>query len=204
MINQAWMEGKLSFPTSPPASEDYPVIQYADDTLIILPASPEELITVKLILDSYAKATGLKINYGKSQLMPINISDNEVQDLASLLGCQVGNMPFTYLGLPMGTTKPSITDLMPLVDRIERKLTSTSMWLSFGGRLQLINSALSSLISYTMCVIKIPDKILDLFDRARRHCLWRKTQDINVNAHSLAAWHLVCRPKKGGSWDHQP
>src|SRR4051794_36929897 len=108
-------------------------------------------------------------------------------------------MPFTYLGLPMGITKPSVTDLMPLVDKIERRLTSTSMWLSFGGRVQLINSALSSLISYALGIIKIPDKIIYLFDQARRHFLWRKSADINSTAHSLAAWNMVCKPKtKGG------
>jgi hypothetical protein len=31
---------------------------------------------------------------------------NKLQDLASAFGCQVGTMPFTYLGLPMGTTNP--------------------------------------------------------------------------------------------------
>ena len=56
------MDGLISLPINQPALEDYPVIQYADDTLIILPASQQELQTIKGILDSYARATGLKIN----------------------------------------------------------------------------------------------------------------------------------------------
>ncbi|XP_073353741.1 uncharacterized protein [Aegilops tauschii subsp. strangulata] len=31
-------------------------------------------------------------------------------------------LPFTYLGLPLGTTRPRIIDLMPLVDSLERSL----------------------------------------------------------------------------------
>ena len=90
LINKAWMDGLISLPINQPASEDFPVIQYADDTLIILPACQQELQTIKGILDSYARATGLKINYTKSQLMPINVDAQKTMNLANALGCQVG------------------------------------------------------------------------------------------------------------------
>ena len=161
----------------------------------MLPTNGEDLVTIKAILDSYARATGLKINYSKSQLMPINVEEQKVADLAGVFGCQVGTMPFMYLGLPLGTTKPTVKELMPLVDRIERRLTGTAIWLSYGERVQLINSALSSLLSFAMCVLKLPLKLIEIFDRARRHCLWRKEIDRDAKTHSLAAWDLVCRPK---------
>src|SRR4051812_32623830 len=41
---------------------------------------------------------------------PINISEQRLQDLAQLFGCQMGKLPFTYLGLPMGTTRPKMAD----------------------------------------------------------------------------------------------
>jgi hypothetical protein len=59
-------------------------------------------------------------------------------------------MPFTYLGLPMGTTKPTVTDLMPLVDRIERKVTTSTLLLSYAGKLAYVNAILSSIAMYTM------------------------------------------------------
>jgi hypothetical protein len=52
---------------------DYPVIQYADDTLIIMPACNQQVIIMKDILDKYATSTGLHINYSKSVLIPINL-----------------------------------------------------------------------------------------------------------------------------------
>ena len=55
--------------------------------LIILPANQHELQTIKEILDSYAQATGLKINYAKSQLMPINVNAQKTLDMANALGC---------------------------------------------------------------------------------------------------------------------
>ena len=64
--------------------------------------------------------------------------------------------------------------------------------------MQLINSALSSLLSFAMCVLKLPLKLIDIFDRVRRHCLWRKVTDRDAKTHSLAAWDLIYRPKKKG------
>lgn len=159
--------------------------------------------TIKELLDSYARATGLKINYDKCQLMPINLSDEKLSELAAAMGCQIGMLPFTYLSLPLGTTKLTVRDLMPLVEGIERRLSGTTIWMSYGGRVNYINSALSSLLSFA-CVLKLPDKLFDLFDRARRNCLWRKVTDRDAHTHSLAAWDLVCRPKKKGAWDHKP
>lgn len=49
-----------------------------------------------------------------------------------------------------------------------------------------------------MCVLKLPLKLIEIFDRARRHCLWRKENDKDAKTHSLAAWNVVCRPKKRG------
>jgi hypothetical protein len=81
---------------------DYPIIQYVDDTLVILPACPVHLNVLKNILDTYAASTGLHINYHKSSIALINMSSDMTSQLADLMGCTVVAMPFTYLGLPLG------------------------------------------------------------------------------------------------------
>jgi hypothetical protein len=53
-------------------------------------------------------------------------------------------MPFTYLGLPLGTTKPTIKEFMPLLTRIEKRLMGITPHASYAGRLTLCNSVLSS------------------------------------------------------------
>jgi hypothetical protein len=63
--------------------------------------------------------------------------------LASGFGCVVDTMLFNYLGLPFGTTRPLIHDLLPLVDRVQRRLNASSALLAYGGRLQQIQSYLS-------------------------------------------------------------
>mgnify|MGYP000863857686 FL=1 len=196
MINDQLSKGLLSLPlvTHDP---DYPVVQYADDTLLFVAAESAQLEVLKAILDSFSLATGLQINYHKSSMYPINVDTNYANVLAAQFGCQLGVMPFTYLGLPVGTTRPKIVDLLPLVDCMERRLTASSWFLPQGSRLQLVNSVISSLPIFFLCSLSIPQGILKQLERIQRQCLWRKYGQEKGN--SLAAWPLVCRPKlKGG------
>jgi hypothetical protein len=78
----------LGLPIDQPASEDFPVVQYADDTIIILPADSQQLMNLHSILQAYAQCTGLKINFHKSQLIPINTNAAKAHELAQVLGCQ--------------------------------------------------------------------------------------------------------------------
>jgi hypothetical protein len=80
----------------------------------------------------FADSTGLKVNYAKSSLYPINISQERLKHLASTFQCKQGELPFTYLGLPLSMNKPSMQDCLPLVGRVERRLVSTSMLLRRG------------------------------------------------------------------------
>ena len=107
----------------------------------------------------------------------------------------MGSLPFPYLGLPLGTTRPSIQDMLPLVESVERRLTSTSIFLSQGARLQLITSALSSMPIYFLLSLKIPPGLIIQLDIILRQCLSR---DKDNPKPSLAAWEMVCKPKENG------
>jgi hypothetical protein len=111
------------------------------------------------------------------------------------MGCQVGSLPFPYLGLPLGTTRPCIKDLLPIVNGLERRLTATSIFLSQGARLQLISSALSSMPLHFLLSLKLPPGLILQLDRILRQCLWR---DKDQPKPSLAAWDMVCKPKENG------
>jgi hypothetical protein len=196
MVNKLVEEGRLTPPLPIPDTK-FPIVQYADDTLLIMRACPLQLQALKELLDIFASATGLRVNYAKSCLMPVNIDDQSLSHLANTFGCDVGSLPFTYLGLPLGTTRPSIQDLTPIVDQLERRLNASARFLDYGGRLQLVNSVLSTLPNHYLCSLKVHKSIIKIADRSRRHCLWAKEEDSH-SVHSLAAWELVCRPKKHG------
>jgi hypothetical protein len=118
--------------------------------------------------------------------------------LAGVFGCMVGSFPFTYLRLPMGLTKPQVKDYAPLICRIQRRLSASSQFLSYAGRLQLGNSVISSLPTYYMCSLKLLVIVIDIIDKHRKNCLWRGS-DFRKMGYNLATWDLVRKPKsKGG------
>jgi hypothetical protein len=95
IVNKAYNMNLLNHPLRKDFGQDYPIIQYADDTLIILPAEALQLFTLKGLLRSFIDSTGLQVNYNKSFLVPINVDNDKAMHLASTLGCQVGTLPFT-------------------------------------------------------------------------------------------------------------
>jgi len=52
-------------------------------------------------------------------MLPINVLAEKMEILSQTFGCSIGTLPFTYLGLPMGTTKPMMENLTPMMDRVE-------------------------------------------------------------------------------------
>jgi hypothetical protein len=138
------------------------------------------MLYLKGILHSFSTSTGLKINFNKSCLLPINLDASKTAQFTAVFGCQIGSFPFTYLDLPMGILKPRIKDYLPLINKIERRLNSTSFWLSMVGRLTLVNSTFSVMPIFVLCTLKLPATVIGAIDRVRRDCLWR---GCNENAH---------------------
>ena len=118
--------------------------------------------------------------------------------LAFAFECSTGSLPFTYLGMPLGTARPTVRDLAPVGDQIERRLNACARFLPYGERLTIVNSVLSALPTFLMCSIKLNKTFIKSVDRSRRYCLWDKREDSSSVA-GLAAWDMICKPKsKGG------
>nr|GFC10292.1 protein kinase-like domain, beta-lactamase/transpeptidase-like protein [Tanacetum cinerariifolium] len=45
--------------------------------------------------------SGLKVNYNKSKVYGLGVSDRELLEMARWMGCGIKEFPFTYLGLPI-------------------------------------------------------------------------------------------------------
>jgi hypothetical protein len=87
LVNEALHKGIISLPLASSYGQAYPIVQYADDTLIIMPADARQLFFLKGLLQSYAMAIGLKVNFSKSFIVPINMPEDKVEVLAGTLGC---------------------------------------------------------------------------------------------------------------------
>ena len=67
---------------------------------------------------------GLKIILAKSKVIPVGNVDN-VEDLAHELGCRVGALPSSYLGLPLGAQHKSVAVWDVIEERFRKRL---SLW----------------------------------------------------------------------------
>jgi hypothetical protein len=65
----------------------------------------DELNYLKSLLHMFAESTGLKVNFDKSMMVPINIAEDRFDELATTFDCSKGSLPFTYLGLPLSLVK---------------------------------------------------------------------------------------------------
>ena len=197
MINTAWQEGILNLPLDHSFGLQFPIIQYADDTLIILPACHTQLLALQNILATFSSITGLRVNYAKSSLVPINVTTDRCTELADIIHCKPESLPFTYLGLPMGTTKPKLEHFINILERIDRRLCGISNMLSYDGRLTVIKSIITSIPLFAMCTIKMHLRFLDLVEGSARNFLWRN-RDIDKRGNCLVKWEHICKPKKAG------
>ncbi|XP_020150844.1 uncharacterized protein [Aegilops tauschii subsp. strangulata] len=73
LVRRASAEGRVTHPIDP--SLPCPVLQYADDTLILCHADIPSVTHLKSLLDAFALATGLAINFHKSGFIPMHCSD---------------------------------------------------------------------------------------------------------------------------------
>jgi hypothetical protein len=162
----------LNLPLPQRCGNEFPIVQYVNDTLLFVEACLRRLLALKALLNTFADSTGLRVNYQKSNIYYLNTSNEKMETLANNFGCQVGSFPFTYLGLPPRPSKPNMDDMLPLVQRIERRLVSTSNFLTQAGKLEFVNSVLSSLPTFVMSVIKLPPTIIRMIEKYRKHCMW--------------------------------
>ena len=68
----------------------------------------------------------------------------------------------------MGLSRPKVDDFLPLISKCERTLNYVSPFLSQAGRLEITNSVLIALPTYTMCSIALPKTVIKQIDKYRR------------------------------------
>ena len=143
-----------------------------DDTILFCDADVEQIFHVRMLLLCFQAVIGLKVNVLKSEMVPIGEVDN-VHALAKILGCRIGTLPMTYLGMLLGASYKSPTIWNLILERIERKLAGwKKLYLSKGRRLTLLKSTLSSLPTYYLSLFTIPSHVANKIEKLQRDFLW--------------------------------
>ncbi|XP_021995456.1 uncharacterized protein LOC110892608 [Helianthus annuus] len=168
---------------------------YANDALLMGFWTKDNVEKVARILRVFHICLGLKINTHKSHLFGIGVHEGEVDSMTNVLWCQVGSVPFDYLGIRVGANMNRVSHWITVIESVQNRL---SLWkaktLSIGGRLTLIKSVLSSLPIYYLSLYKAPIKILEKLERLMKNFLWSGSNDVK-KVHWVV-WEVVTTPKK--------
>jgi len=136
-------------------------LQFADDTLIIGEKSWLNVRSMRAVLLLFDEVSGLKVNFHKSMLTSVNVTESWLAEASLVMNCRQGIIPFIYLGLPIGGDSRKLSFWKPVIDHIVAHL---SLWnnkfLSFGGRLILLKPVMSSLSIYFLSFFKAPAGII--------------------------------------------
>ena len=152
---------------------------------------------MKLVLCLFEQLTGLEINFHKSELFCFGRANEEQEAYRQLFGCELGALPFTYLGIPIHHRKRTNREWKCIEDRFEKKL---SYWkgklMSYGSRLILINSVLTSMPMLLLSFFEILVGVRKSLDFYRSRFFWQS--DELKRKYRLAKWDIICRPKDQG------
>jgi len=121
-------------------------LQFANDTLLVGTKSWANIRSLKALLILFDVTSSLEVNFHKTMLVGVNVSDSWLNEASTVLNCKIFHVPFFYLGLPIGGDSRKLNFWKPL---IERSVSRFSEWksrnLSMGGRLALLKSVMYSL-----------------------------------------------------------
>ena len=149
------------------------ILQYADDTVLCLSHNPEKAVNLKMLLCLFEMMSGLKINFAKSEIFTINADNDTTEFYSNLFGCQVGQLPMRYLGMPVTFANLKSIDWDFLDAKMLKKLDS---WVgdaaTSGGRLVLLDSSLSGIPNFYMSMFLLSRTLLECLDKHRRHFFW--------------------------------
>ena len=184
-----FLVGKDSVPVS--------ILQYVDDTVFFGEPTMQNVKVIKTILRRFELVSGLKINFAKSYFGAVGKSDQWSREGAEFLNCRIFSLPLTYLDIPIGAN-PRRDELWdPVIRKCERKLARWKQrHLSFGGRVTLIQSTLSSIPIYFLSFFRLPGKVADKLIRIQRSFLWGGRSEHRKIP--WVKWKTVCLPKEKG------
>jgi hypothetical protein len=109
------------------------------------------------ILRLFGASSGLQNNENKSNVYPIQCSEEDILVTQSLLPCEISVFPCHYLGLPLSLVKLTKDQVQPFVDKITRQLPSWKADLTTrAGRRIQVQHVLTGMIVYLPMAIDFP------------------------------------------------
>ena len=149
------------------------MVQFADDTLFFCKASYKSVFSIKVILNCFELASGLKVNFSKSIIGGVGVDMSLIRGFSAMLNCDVMKSPFKYLRMHVGECHKRAAFWVGVLDIIKSRLGRwKGRFLSLAGRICLIKSILSSIPLFYVSLYKVPSLVLKEIVKLQRNFLW--------------------------------
>ncbi|KAL2243964.1 UNVERIFIED_CONTAM: hypothetical protein Sindi_0514400 [Sesamum indicum] len=143
-------------------------LSFADDVILFSRVAVDTIRVFKDRLDRFGDWSGLWLNAQKSHLILSQAAQGMKEELLTILELQEGQLPMRYLRLPSISSRLSISDCLPLLNKIKSCIAGwEGLALTYAGRVQIIKFVLSSLST-------------------------------GSSGYAKVAWRKVCKPKDEG------
>ncbi|KAL2252819.1 UNVERIFIED_CONTAM: hypothetical protein Sindi_0076600 [Sesamum indicum] len=174
---------------------------FADDLLLFCRADLNSLRTLKRGLDRFAEWSGLRLNVQKSHVIISRLAQGWKDQILTIMGFQEGQLPMRYLGLPLLSSRLSISDCQPLLLKIDARINGwEGISLSYAGRIQIIKSVLSAMSIYWASAFIFPKAIIKQIEKRLRTFLWKGTSTSRYAKSVEGCVRHWTINEKGGSW----
>ena len=149
------------------------ISQYADDTTIITYKNKKSIEVVFRILGEFEKISGLKVNKGKTQILPIGVNIDRNDDISKYDIVE----SMSILGIELCCNKSNLIKLNyePAVKKIKMSL---QMWsqrnLSLYGRIEIVKTLGISRLVYLLTLLPSPkDEMLCEIEKCLLQYVWK-------------------------------
>lgn len=196
-IDHLFRSGQLQYYQVPRGCIPISHLLYADDTLIFLNGSSNNVRKLLDFIRVYEHSSGQKVNINKSSfIVSQKSSPATICRLSTLSGFQHKTGISSYLGVPLYEGRKKICHFKYLLDRICSKLEGwKSKFLSQAGRVCLINSVLHSIPLYTASSICLPSSIISTICRICSNFFWSQTEE---RRRHWVSWQNITKPVEEG------
>jgi hypothetical protein len=97
---------------------------YADDVVIFLRPTTNDVNNLRDILVNFGLVTGLQPNLQKTTVSAISYGDINLDAVLAGLPVARAHFPIKYLGLPLSTRRLCKVDFQPQIDKAASKLSA--------------------------------------------------------------------------------
>jgi hypothetical protein len=171
---------------------------FADDSVVFLEASEENLNTLRDVLRTYEECSGQRVNKQKSPIFfGKGCSDDVKTNLKNLIGISCEALSEKYLGLPTAVGRSKDGAFKHIPDRSRGKVHGwKGQGLSMEGKETLIKSVLQAVSTYPMGCFRLSERMCNSLTSIASGFWWGSAE--GRRKVPWISWDRMCKPKNRG------